>query len=339
MDETARRAPLEVPLSAPTTAQTATIVDPDPAPRRRIGLSELRVFPVALSGNVFGWTASVSEAEGVLDAYRAQGGDLIDTADSYAGGRSEIIIGNWMRSRRNRDRLVVATKVGKGADHPGVRAPAITAAVHDSLRRLRTDRLDLLYLHVDDPGVEFEETLLAVDELIRAGAVRHFGASDHSGVRLMEARIASAQLGVARMAAVQNRYSLVFRREYERGLARIAHAQGLGVMPRLPLAAGFLAGRYRSRADLERTERRGWPGRLLSRSGLQVLAALDEVARETDASPATVALAWLLSKPDVVAPVVSATSADQVLDLAAAAGMRLSRRQLTELDRASEPFA
>ena len=339
MDETAQRAPVAVPLSVPTTAQTASIVDPEPVVDRRVGLSELRVFPIALSGNVFGWTASVSEAEGVLDAYRAHGGDFLDTADSYAGGRSEIIIGNWMRSRRNRDGLVVATKVGKSADHPGVRARAITAAVHDSLRRLRTDRIDLLYLHVDDPAVEFEETLLAVDELIRAGAVRAFGVSDHSGMRLMEARIASAQLGVARMAAVQNQYSLVFRREYEQGLARIAHAQGLGVMPRFALAGGFLAGKYRSRADLERTERRGRLGRLLGRNGLQVLAALDRVSAEVDASVATVALAWLLSKPDIVAPVVSASTADQVLDLVAAPGLRLTRRQLTELDRASDSYA
>jgi aryl-alcohol dehydrogenase-like predicted oxidoreductase len=328
-----------VPLTVPTTAQTAAIVDPVPAARRRIGRSDLRVFPIALGANVFGWTAGAGEAEAVLDRYADLGGDFIDTADSYAGGRSEIIIGNWMRSRGNRDRLVVATKVGKSADHPGVRARAITAAVHDSLRRLRTDRIDLLYLHIDDPDVEFEETLLAVDELIRAGAVRHFGASHHSGTRLIEARIASAQLGVAPMTALQNHYNLVFRREYEQGLSRIAQAQGLGVMPRFALAGGFLAGRYRTRADLERTQRRGALGRLVTRPGLQVLAALDKVAAEVDATVATVALAWLLSKPDVVAPVVSATAADQVLDLASAAGLALTRRQLTELDRASQPFA
>lgn len=327
------------PLSVPTTAQTATIVDPTPAQRRRVGSSDLRVFPVALSANVFGWTASAQQAEDVLDAYRDLGGDFLDTADSYAGGRSEIILGNWMRSRRNRDRMVVATKVGKSADHPGVRAPAITAAVHDSLRRLRTDRIDLLYLHVDDPEVEFEETLLAVDELIRAGAVRFFGASHHTGTRLIEARIASAQLGVAPMTALQNHYNLVFRREYEQDLARIAKAQGLGVMPRFALAGGFLAGAYRTRGDLSRSERRGQLGRLLGRNGQQMLAALDRVAAEVDAAVATVALAWLLSKPDVVAPVVSATAVDQVLDLVAAAGLRLTRRQLTELDRASEPFA
>jgi len=342
MTETAdRRSACAQPLSVPTTAQTATIVDPDPGPvpRRAIGSSGLEVFPIALGGNAFGWTANAGESEAVLDAYRYHGGDMVDTADSYAGGRSEIIIGNWMRKRRNRDRMIVATKVGKSPDHPGVRASAITAAVHDSLRRLRTDRIDMLYLHIDDPEVEFEETLLAVDELIRAGAVRHFGAAHHPGTRIIEARIASAQLGVAPMTALQNHYSLMFRQEYETQLARIAHAQGLGVLPRFALAGGFLAGRFRSRADLTAAARRGALGRVVTRQGLQVLAAVDRIATELDANPATVSLAWLLSRPDIVAPVVSATSPDEVADLAAAASMRLTRRQLTELDRASRPFA
>jgi aryl-alcohol dehydrogenase-like predicted oxidoreductase len=342
MAETTDRRSADAPaIGVPTTAQTATIVDPDPgpAPRRRVGTTDLEMFPVALGGSSFGWTASMTEAEALLDAYRDHGGNVIDTADSYAGGRSEIIIGNWMRRRRNRDRMIVATKVGKSADHPGVRAPAITASVRDSLRRLRTDRIDLLSLHVDDPEVEFEETLLAVDELIRAGDVRQFGAAHHTGDRLIEARVACAQLGVAPMATLQNHYSLVFRREYETGLARIAQAQDLGVMPRFPLAGGFLAGRYRSRAELDPRQRRGSLGRAVTRAGLQALAAVDRVAAELDAASATVALAWLLSKPAIVAPIVSATTPDEVVDLAAAPGLRLSRRQLTELDRASQPFA
>jgi len=244
-----------------------------------------------------------------------------------------------MRARHNRDDVVVATKVGKSADHPGVGAAAVTAAVADSLRRLRTDRIDLLYLHLDDPQTEFEETLLAVDELIRRGDVRHFGASHHSGIRLMEARIACAQIGVAPMAAVQNHYNLMFRREYETGLARIASQQGLGVMPRFALAGGFLSGKYRSRADLDRGDRKGLVARSMTRSGMRVLDALDTVAAQVDATVATVALSWLLSKPNVVAPVVSATAADQVFDLAAATGIRLTRSQLTELDRVSQPFA
>lgn len=317
-----------------TTEQTRAIVGSSPPPRRSIGSSDLWVFPIALSGNVFGWTADAAESEKVLDSYVAHGGNFLDTADSYAAGRSEIIIGNWMRSRGARDDMVVATKVGKSADHPGLSARAITAAVEASLRRLRTDRIDLLYLHIDDPEVPFEETLLAVDELVRAGKVRYFGGSDHTGSRLMEARIASAQLGVARMVALQNQYNLVFRREYEEGLARVAIDLALGVMPRFALASGFLTGKYRSKADLD-GGRRSEVGRYLTRSGLRVLQALDAVAAEHDSPPATIALAWLLSKPNVVAPVVSASAMDQVFDLVAAVDIRLTRSQLTSLDRAS----
>jgi aryl-alcohol dehydrogenase-like predicted oxidoreductase len=317
-----------------TTEQTRAIVGSQPVMRRRVGGSDLSVFPLALSGNVFGWTADSAESERVLDSYVAYGGNFVDTADSYAGGRSEIIIGNWLRSRGSRDDIVLATKVGKSADHPGLSARAVTAAVEASLRRLRTDRIDLLYLHRDDPEVPFEETLLAVDELVRAGKVRYFGASHHTGSRLMEARIASAQLGVARMVAVQNQYNLVFRREYEQGLARVAADLELGVMPRFALASGFLTGKYRSKADLDGTSR-AEVGTYLNRSGLRVLQALDAVAAEHDSPPATIALAWLLSKPGIVAPVVSASAVDQVFDLVAATGVTLTRSQLTSLDRAS----
>lgn len=317
-----------------TTEQTRAIVGSTPAPRRRIGLSDLHVFPLALGGNVFGWTADAAESERVLDAYVAYGGNFLDTADSYAGGRSEIIIGNWVRSRLARDDIVLATKVGKSADHPGLSARAVTAAVEASLRRLRTDRIDLLYLHIDDPDVPFEETLLAVDELVRSGKVRYFGGSHHTGSRLMEARIASAQLGVAQMVAVQNQYNLVFRREYEEGLARVAADLALGVMPRFALASGFLTGKYRSKPDLD-GGRRAEVGRYLNRAGHRVLRALDAVAADHDSPPATIALAWLLSKPNVVAPVVSASEADQVFDLVAAVDVRLTRSELTSLDRAS----
>jgi len=328
------RAPALTPPVALTTAETRAIVGEPAFARRRIGASDLEVFPIALSGNVFGWTADASESERVLDSYVAHGGNFVDTADSYAAGRSEIIIGNWLRSRGSRDDVVLATKVGKSAEHPGLGARSLTAAVDASLRRLRTDRIDLLYLHVDDVEVPFEETLLAVDELVRAGKVRHFGGSHHTGDRLIEARIASAQLGVARMVALQNHYNLVFRREFEGGLARVAAALSLGVMPRFALASGFLTGKYRAKVDLDRTSR-AEVGRYLNRSGLRVLHALDSIAAEHDAAPATIALAWLLSKPHVVAPVVSASAVDQVFDLVAAAEVTLTRSQLTSLDRAS----
>ena len=283
-----------VPDVVPTTAETAAIVGAGAAPRRRIGSSELRVFPVAISGKMFGWKADDATTDAILDVYAAHGGNFVDTADSYLSGRSEVMIGNWMRSRRSRDDTVVATKVGRSADHPGVTAGAITAAAEASLRRLRTDRLDLLYLHIDDPEVAFEETLLAVDELIRAGKVIAFGASDHTGNRLFEARIASAQLGVAPMVALQNLYNLVERRGYEGDLEHIVDRIGLGVMPRFALASGFLSGRYRSKADFAQAERGAEISKYVTRKGAKVLAGLDEVATAHDAAVPTVALAWLL---------------------------------------------
>jgi aryl-alcohol dehydrogenase-like predicted oxidoreductase len=344
MSETTDRASVAAPISgplplgAPTTAQTATIVDPTPVRRRRVGTSELEVFPIALGAGALGTRVDAAAAELVLDMFRDLGGDMVDTADAYGEGRSETILGDWMRTRGNRDEIVVATKVGRGADHPGVRARDITSAVHASLRRLQTDRIDLLHLHADDPEVEFEETLLAVDELIRAGAVRYFGAARHPGMRLFEARIAAAQLGVAPMISVQSRYSLVQRREYEQGLSRIVGAQGLGLLPRSPLASGFLTGRYRRRADLDRAQRRMPEARLLGREGQHLLATLDRVAAEVDATPGIVALAWLLSRPDVVAPVVTASTPIDVVDFAIAPRLRLTRRQLTDLERVSAAF-
>jgi aryl-alcohol dehydrogenase-like predicted oxidoreductase len=294
--------------AVPTTAQTAAIVGTASAPRRTVGDSGLSVFPVAISGKVFGWRADDVTTDAILDSYSAHGGNLIDTADSYSSGRSEVMIGNWMRSRRSRDATVVATKVGRSADHPGAGAQAITAAVEASLRRLRTDRIDLLFLHLDDPEVAFEETLLSVDELIRAGKVRAFGLADHTGNRVLEARIASAQLGVAPIAALHTSYNLMERRDYEGEFEQIVGRVGLAVMPRFALA-----------------------------SDRKVLSALDEVAAAHDAAVPTIALAWLLSKPNVVAPVVSAGSADQVFDLVAAPQVRLTRHEVTQLDRASEP--
>lgn len=302
---------------------------------RTIGETELRVFPLAISGNAFGWTADDEATEAILDAFAEVGGNFIDTADAYAAGRSEIMIGNWMRHRGNRPEMVVATKVGKSADNPGLSAGAVTRSVDASLQRLQTGHIDLLYLHIDDESVAFEETLLAVDELIRAGKVRYFGGAHHTGNRLIEARIACAQVGVAPMVALQNRYNLLHRTEYEGGLANIAEQQGLGVMPRFALASGFLTGKYRTRADLASHERGDELLKYLNRRGLRVLATLDTIAAAHQTTVATVALAWLLTKPQVVAPVASASDAHQVSQLAAAATLRLTRHQAADLDRVS----
>jgi aryl-alcohol dehydrogenase-like predicted oxidoreductase len=314
---------------------TADAVPTVAAVRRQIGPSPLLVYPLAINGNVFGWTANDEATEGVLDAYTEAGGNYVDTADSYAGGRSEIMIGNWMRDRRNRDDLVIATKIGKNADNPGLSSRAVVAAVDASLRRLRTSHIDLLYLHIDDETVPFDETLLAVDSLITAGKVRAFGASDHTGNRIIEARIASAQLGVAHMVALQNQYNLMHRQQYEGGLAHVAEMQQLGVMPRFALASGFLTGKYRSRSDLGPNARGGALATYFTRKGMRVLAALDEIAAAHEVEVATVALAWLLSKRNVVAPVVSASQPHQVAALTAATTLQLTRHQLAELDRVS----
>jgi aryl-alcohol dehydrogenase-like predicted oxidoreductase len=304
--------------------------------RRRLGQSDLRVFPLAIGGNVFGWKADTEATTGILDAYLEHGGNFIDTADSYAGGRSEIMIGNWMRERRNRAEIVVGTKIGKSADNPGLAADAVRRAVDASLERLGTDYIDLLYLHIDDHTVDFEETLLAVDDLVRAGKVRYSGASDHSGNRLIEARVIAAQLGVTPMVALQNHYNLMHRKEFEGDLASVARQQRLGVMPRFALASGFLTGKYRTKADLGRNIRGKESAQYLNKRGLRVLATLDQVAWEQRVSVAAIAIAWLLTKPNIVAPVASATSADQVRDLVAAAHVQLSRHQVAELDRASD---
>jgi aryl-alcohol dehydrogenase-like predicted oxidoreductase len=324
-----------------TSAGTPVLVETPPSgisalwtDRRRLGESALRVFPLAIGGNVFGFTVDEDATTAILNRYSQAGGNFIDTADSYSDGRSESMIGEWLHERRNRAEMVVATKIGKSAENPGVSESAISRAVEASLRRLRTDYIDLLYLHIDDESVPFEETLLALDEQVRAGKVRYLGVSDHSGNRLIEARVIAAQLGLAPLVAVQSQYSLVHRVRYEGTLARVATAQHLGVMPRFALAGGFLAGNYRSRADLARTTRTS-AGKHLARHGLKILACLDQIAAQQRCSTATVALAWLLSKPGVVAPVVSASNADQVNDLVAVAGIQLTRHQVAELDRVS----
>lgn len=321
---------------APLTGMTTVPVDLGIIqPRRRLGVSDLRVFPVALSGNVFGWTTDRAETFDVLDTYVKIGGNFVDTADSYTEGQSEALIGEWMHSRRIRDDIVLATKVGKSVDNPGLTPWAMERAVEASLKRLRTDHIDLLYLHIDDTDVAFERTLLGVDRLIRSGKVRAFGGSDHSGNRLYEARIATGMLGIAPMVALQNQYSLVHRTEYERDLAKVAAQQRLAVMPRFALASGFLSGKYRTRADVKGHRRGSEVAKLLSKRNLKILAELDRIASLHAAPVAAVALAWLLAKPNVVAPVASATSPHQVVELSEAARVQLTRHEVAELDRVS----
>ncbi len=303
--------------------------------RRVIGSSELSVTPIALGAKVFGWLVDDTEAKQLLDVYVDGGGMLIDTADSYSGGRSETIIGSWLASRGQRDRVVIATKVGKAFDHLGLSARAIAGAVEDSLRRLRVETIDLLFLHVDDPDTPFEETLFAVDRLIREGKVRAFGGSDHPANRLIEARIASGLHDVAPLVAVQHEYSLMHRKEYERDIAPVAASLDLGVLPRFVLAAGFLSGEFRSRADLRDAPRQRELAPYLGRRGLKILAVLQEVADGAGVSMATAAIAWVLTKPNVVAPIVSPTKPQHVAEMLAAPAIALTRQQVADLDAVS----
>ncbi len=298
------------------------------------------MFPVAIGGNAFGWTATEEASYQVLDSYRELGGNLIDTADSYAAGRSESIIGDWMRSRAARSEMVVATKIGKSAEHPGLTSEAVTSAIEASLSRLRTDYIDVLFLHVDDEAVPFEETLVAVDEQVRRGTVRAVGASDHSANRVLEARIIAAQLGLTPFTALQCRYNLMHRTEFEGSLANVAEQQALGVMPRFALDGGFLAGNYRTKSELDLNSTGnivlGGDAELhLNRRGQRILATVDRVASEQDCAPATIALAWLLTRSTVTAPIVGASNASQVADLVAAADVPLTRAQVAALDDVS----
>ncbi|RIJ50999.1 aldo/keto reductase [Clavibacter lycopersici] len=309
---------------------------PHPARRRAIGDTDLRVFPLALGGNVFGWTAGPEDTSAILDAYQEAGGNFIDTADSYASGRSEHMIGSWMRERRNRDSMVVATKIGKSEDFPGLGGSRIERAVDASLSRLGTDHIDLLYFHWDDLDVPLEESLAAAGRLIASGKVRHLAASNYAAERLLHARIMGGLYDAPRFVALQTHYNLVNRAPYESAYLDVVRGQQLAVMPYFALANGFLTGKYRTRDSVREGARGARAATYLTRRGLRVLAALDEIADHHSTSVATIALAWLLAKPGIVAPVASASRPEQVHDLVQAAHVQLSRHDVTRLDRASE---
>ncbi|MBG6214733.1 MAG: aldo/keto reductase [Cryobacterium sp.] len=313
--------------------QAETTVGAGPV-RRQISGTELRVHPLALGCNAFGWTATGEASIAILDAHQGLGGNFLDTADSFAAGRSEVIIGSWLRSRGARAETVLATKIGRNLDNPGLTQRSIVGAVEASLVRLGTDYLDLLYFHLDDKTVPLEESLVAVDALVRAGKVRYLGASNFAADRLMEARVLSA-LGLPKFVAVETPYNLVHRAELEKDVAVVARAQHLALMPGFALAHGFLAGAFRTKADAAGTARGQLAAVYLNRRSRRVLAVVDRIAAANAVAPASIALAWLLARPDVVAPVAGAGRADQVHSLVAAAGIRLGRNDLLDLDRVS----
>ena len=302
---------------------------------RRIGESDLTVYPLALGASVFGWTADGAASLAILDRYYELGGNFIDTADSYAGGRSEVLVGTWMRQRANRDRMIVATKIGRLKDNPGLGSVSIVRAVEASLERLQTDHIDLLYFHDEDPLVPLDDSLATVEWLIESGKVRYLAASNFSADRLMEARILSST-GVPKFVAIQTHYNLMHRAEFESDLRILASAQGLAVMPYYALANGYLTGKYRAKEDLGDRVRSSKAAEYLNRRGHRVLGVLDRVAKEQNSSAGTIALAWLLAKRNVVAPVASASKPEQVAALMESSSIRLTRAQMLELDRVSE---
>jgi aryl-alcohol dehydrogenase-like predicted oxidoreductase len=308
----------------------------------RIPRTDLDVFPLALGGNVFGWTADRDTSFAVLDAYTAAGGNFVDTADMYSqwagdndGGESEEILGAWMAERHNRDDVVLATKVGKHHRADGLAPATIRRAVDASLQRLQTDHIDLYYAHRDDPDVPIAEVLATFGELIDAGKVRAIGASNFTADRL-EASLKTADAeGLPRYVALQPHYNLV-ERDYEDDLAAVAAAQDVGVVPYYALASGFLTGKYRDGASVD-SPRAGGASRYLDDRGRRVLEVLDDLAATHETSPATIALAWLAAKPQVIAPLASARTVDQLPALLSVDSVELTGDQVVRLDVASSP--
>ncbi|MFM0598292.1 aldo/keto reductase [Paraburkholderia dilworthii] len=310
--------------------------------KRKIGRSELQVAPLMFGGNVFGWTADESTSFSILDAFVDAGLDFIDTADVYSawvpgnqGGESETIIGKWFRQSGKRDQIVLATKVSKHPQRLGLSAANIQAAVEDSLRRLQTDYIDIYFSHDDDTATPLAETLGAYQKLIEAGKVRVIGASNYGGGRIEEALAVSRQHGLPEYQLLQPEYNLYDRAAYERDIEPVALANQLGVVVYYSLASGFLSGKYRSSADLANKVRGGRVEKYLNERGLRILGALDRVADQHGSTPATVALAWLIARPSVTAPIASATSVEQLKSLAAAVHLMLTGADIRELDEAS----
>jgi aryl-alcohol dehydrogenase-like predicted oxidoreductase len=304
--------------------------------------TELSVHPLCLGGNVFGSSADQDQSFEVMDAYQAAGGNFIDTADSYlwrlpgnSGGESETIIGNWLTARGNRADTVVATKVGSWPVHPGLSAENIAVAADESLRRLRTDYIDLYYAHRDDPDTPLEETLSAFDALVRAGKVRYIAASNYSAPRLAEALRISAENGFASYVAVQPHYNLM-ERDYEHELAPLLAERGLPCLPYFSLAMGFLTGKYKADTTIDSWRAEGARQYLTDR-GRRVLAELAAVAEGHQVGQAAVALAWLLAQPTVATPLASARNTDQLAGLLPMAELKLSDDELQRLTAASEP--
>ncbi len=313
---------------------------------RRLGHTDLSIAPLVLGGNVFGWTADRKTSFAVLDRFAAAGLNAIDTADVYSawvpgnsGGESETIMGEWMKARGNRSRVIVITKVGSpmGAGKEGLKAGYIEEAVEASLRRLQTDAIDLYLSHWPDMATPFEETLGAYQRLIEKGKIRWCGASNLTADLLRAALAAAKAKGLPRYEVLQPEYNLADRQGFESGLAELCAREEIGVITYFSLAKGFLSGKYRGEKDLAGSSRADGVKAYLNPRGFRILDALDKVAASHKAKPAEVALAWVIAKPGVTAPIASATSVEQTDSLIRATELSLTKADMASLDKASEP--
>jgi len=313
--------------------------------KRKLGNSGLVISPMVLGGNVFGWTIDEKTSFEVLDAYVDGGLECIDTADVYSGwahggvgGQSETIIGNWLKKTGKRDKVIIATKVGKpmGQGKRGLSKKYIIQAVEDSLKRLQTDYIDLYQSHDDDKETPLSETLETYTELIKQGKVRAIGASNYSGDRLKQALEISNTSNLAAYQTLQPEYNLYDRKDFETDLLDVCKTYDLGVIPYYSLASGFLTGKYRSEADLKKSARGQGVKRYLDKRGFAILKALDEVATTYKTTPASVALAWLIARPGITAPIASATSVEQLQSIINATQLNFDKQTLDLLNRASE---
>ncbi|MBT2119368.1 aldo/keto reductase [Dyella sp. LX-66] len=310
---------------------------------RRLGRSDLSIAPLAFGGNVFGWSVDEKRSFELLDQFVDAGFNLVDTADVYSawgpgnrGGESETIIGKWLKQSGKRDRVVIATKVAKWVEHRGLSPMNIQQAVEGSLKRLQTDHIDLYQAHEDDASVPLHETLGAFGRLIEQGKVRAIGASNYNADRFAEALEVSARHHLPRYESLQPEYNLMARGGYEKALEPLVLKEQVGVINYYALASGFLSGKYRSEADLGKSAARaGAVQKFLNPRGFGVLAALDDVAKAHGATPSQVALAWLIARPGITAPIASATNADQLNELLGAVRVQLSADEVAQLDAAS----
>lgn len=312
--------------------------------QRQLGNTQLYVYPITFGGNVFGWAINEKQSFEILDAFTGAGFNFIDTADVYSrwakgnkGGESEAIIGNWMKKKSNREKVIIATKVGgdMGSGKKDLSKKYILKAAEGSLKRLKTDYIDLYQTHWDDETTPAEETLEAYAQLIKEGKVRHIGASNLTPERLKESLNTAFETGLPAYETFQPHYNLYERAAFEDGLEPICLGNNLGVLNYYSLASGFLTGKYRSKKDLDKSPRGAGVAKYLDDRGFKILAALDEVAKQLKTTPATVALAWLIHRPSVTAPIVSATTVEQLQSIIKAPDLPITAHEIELLTQES----